>query len=164
MQFPRKSMLAVASCLALAQGCAHMERAKYDPCARQAESRNSNSGPQVISCRLFHIPFRAQLLDARTGEPIPSAAAMNCTNLLGEAADDGPVVAFSTDNGLIEGEVDTFTDVATPWNNECFRSTFRGILIEIRKDGYVPHRGYVPLPAAEGEVADLGVIRLELKQ
>ena len=67
---------------------------------------------------------------------------------------------MSTDSGLIEGEVDTFTDVANPWNNECFRHSFRGILIEIRKDGYVPYRGYVSLPAAEGEIADLDVIQL----
>jgi hypothetical protein len=89
---------------------------------------------------------------------------MNCTNVVGEAADDGPVVAISTDSGLIEGEVDTFTDVGNPWNNECYRYSFRGILIEIRKEGYVPHRGYVPLPAAEGDVVDLGVIRLQAKQ
>jgi hypothetical protein len=50
--------------------------------------------------------------------------------------------------------------VANPWNNECFRYSFRGILIEIRKEGYIPYRGYVPLPAAEGEIADLGVIQL----
>lgn len=52
----------------------------------------------------------------------------------------------------------------TPYINACFRSRFRGILIEIRNEGYIPYRGYVPLPAAEGDVADLGVIRLEVKQ
>lgn len=156
----RWTTLAVAACLAFAQGCAHVERAEYDPCARQAARRNSDAGPRIISCRLFYIPFRARIVDADTGGPIPSATAMNCTNVLGEAVGDGPVVAFSAHNGLIEGEVDTFTDVANPWNNECFRSTFRGILIEIRKDGYVPYRGYVPLPTAEGAVADLGVVQL----
>ncbi len=149
-----------ASCLVLAQGCAHVERAEYDPCARQAERRNSNESVQIISCRLFYIPFRAQILDAGTGAPIPVAAALNCTNVLGEDANDGPVVAFSTDRGLLEGEVGTFTDVANPWNNACFRSRFRGILIEVRKDGYAPYRGYVALPAAEGHVTDLSVIAL----
>jgi hypothetical protein len=157
-------MAMVGCCLALAQGCAHVERAEYDPCARQSERRNSDSGPRIISCRLFYIPFRAEVVDAETGGPIATAAALNCTNVLGEAADDGPVVAFSADSGLLEGEVDTFTDVANPWNNECFRSTFRGILIEIRKEGYVPFRGYLPLPATEGEVVELGVIRLGAKQ
>ncbi|MBL7646689.1 MAG: hypothetical protein JNK74_10920 [Candidatus Hydrogenedentes bacterium] len=157
-------MALLGSSLAFAQGCAHMERAEYDPCARQAERRNKNAGVQIISCRLFHIPFRAQILDAGSGEPIASAAAVNCTNVLGEAADDGPVVAMSTDSGLIEGEVDTFTDVGNPWNNECFRHSFRGILVEICKDGYSAYRGYVPLPPAEGDVAELGVIRLEAKQ
>lgn len=149
-----------ACCLVLAQGCAHVERAEYDPCARQTERRNNNASVQIISCRLFYIPFRAEVVDADTGEPIATAVALNCTNVIGEAVDDGHVVALSADNGLIEGEVDTFTDVTNPWNNECFRHSFRGILIEIRKDGYVPYRGYVPLPTAEGAVADLGVIQL----
>lgn len=155
-----RCMTVVASCLVLAQGCEHIERAEYDPCARARETRWTGSGRMVIACSTLSIPFRAHIVDARTGEPIPSAAAMNCTNVLREAADDGPVVAMSTDSGLIEGEVDTFTDVANPWNNECFRHSIRGILIEIRKDGYVPYRGYVPLPGAEDDVAELGIIRL----
>ncbi len=154
----------VASCLVLAQGCAHMERAEYDPCARERDASWTGSGRMVIACSTLTIPFRAQILDAGSGEPIASAAAINCTNVLGETADDGPVVAMSTDSGLIEGAVDTFTDVGNPWNNECFRHSFRGILVEIRKDGYSAYRGYVPLPPAEGDVAELGVIRLEAKQ
>lgn len=161
MKIPRKLMLVIASsCLALAPGCAHIERAEYDPCTRQAERRSSNSSVQIISCRLFYIPFHAQIVDADTSEPIATAVATNCTNVLGESTNDGPVVAFSGESGMLEGEVSTFTDVANPWNNACFRHNFPGILIEVRKNGYIPYRGYVPLPPAEGDIAELGVIAL----
>lgn len=157
----RMAFLSVAaSCLILAQGCAHIEHAEYDPCARASRGNVTGSGQVVVSCYTLSIPFRAKIVDAKTELPIPAAAVVNCLNVLGEPASDGRVAAFSSDDGNVNGVVETFIHTSNPYFNECFRNSFQGILIEIRKDGYVPFRGYVPLPTAEGEQVDLGVIQL----
>ena len=154
------ALAAIPLCLILLQDCVHNKRAKYDPCARASRGNVTGSGQVVVSCYILGIPFRAQIVDANTSLPVPTAAVINCLNVLGEPASDGPVAAFSADDGNLNGVVETFIHTATPYFNECFRSTFQGILIEIRKDGYAAFRGYIPLPTADGEEVDLGVIQL----
>lgn len=154
------TLTAIPLCLILVQGCAHIDRVEFDPCERASRGNVTASGQVKISCYILGIPFRARIVDANTALPVPAAAVINCLNVLGEPASDGPVAAFSSDDGNVNGEVDTFIHNANPYFDECFRNSFQGILIEIRKDGYVPFRGYVPLPTAEGEQVDLGVIQL----
>lgn len=161
MKFPRKLMLVIASsCLALAQGCAHIERAEYDPCADQTSNRPSRSARQIIACYSLEIPFRLTVVDATTRTTVPGAIAVDDWYLPAPPGEEDGRFGTSREDGIIQGVAWTLTGVANPYTNACFRSKFRGILVEIRKDGYAYHREYVGLPAAEGDVVDLGTIKL----
>lgn len=157
-------LFTVVACVALLPGCAHIERAEYDPCADGSRGRSSGGTSLIVACYALEIPFRLTVVDATTQAPLVGAIAVDDWYLPPSDGFEDDKFGVSVEDGVIEGKAWTLVGVPTPYTNACFRSRFRGILIEIRNDGYIPYRGYVPLPAAEGDVADLGVIRLEVKQ
>ena len=154
----------VATCLVLAQGCAHMERAEYDPCAHRNTWRDRSTGPLIVACYNLAIPFRARVVDAATGAPLAAVAVLRGQNAIEEPITDGPALGWSSPDGEVDLAALMLVGTPNPYSNACFRRDFPGILIEFQQDGYAQYRCRVPLPAAEGEIADLGVIQLIANQ
>ena len=154
----------VATCLVLAQGCAHMERAEYDPCAEGTRDKFSKNGHQVTACYTLDIPFRIRLIDAATQLPIAGAIAVHDWYIPAPPGVEDDKFGISLEDGVMNGTATTIAGVPNPYSNACFRRDFPGILIEFQQVGYARYRCRVPLPAAEGEIADLGVIQLIANQ
>jgi hypothetical protein len=154
----RTSLITLATLLA--SGCTTIQRAPYDPCARQPYRGSKPAGQIIVACHQLSIPSRARVVDAATGAALPAVAVLHGQNVIDEPIEDGPALGRSSPDGEVNLVVDLFVHTANPYT-ACFRQSFPGILIEFQQDGYARYQCCVPLPERKGLAVELGTVYLE---